>query len=200
MRTLRCSLAERRSASVSSAALTGLTSAQCSPTGQRWSRHHPSRIAFSDASGTQIGREDVALVAADNHVAAERVPASAQHDGGDRREADKDCRPLGGGESIRLRGGRHQRAPHRTDSRSRRPHLAPGGERWADAAPAHIRSRRDRSRPGAAGVSFRARQPSCAGPPTSWLARSQRRRPRAASGCRPARLPTRSQRVLLPAA
>jgi hypothetical protein len=198
MRTLRCSLAERRSASVSSAALTGLTSAQCSPPGQRWSRHPPEPDRLQRREPHPDRREDVALVAADNHVAAERVPA--QHDGGARREADKDCRPLGGGESIRLRGGRHQRAPHRTDSRSRRPHLAPGGERWADAAPAHIRSRRDRSRPGAAGVSFRARQPSCAGPPTSWLARSQRRRPRAASGCRPARLPTRSQRVLLPAA
>ena len=46
--------AARCSSSVRSARLTGVTSDQWLPTGQRWNLHQASRTAFRDTPGTQI--------------------------------------------------------------------------------------------------------------------------------------------------
>jgi hypothetical protein len=60
--------------------LTGLTRVQWWPTGQRWKRHQPRRIDFSEASGTQIVAAHLVAAPAQDHG-----PREAGGDGGDQR-------------------------------------------------------------------------------------------------------------------
>jgi hypothetical protein len=70
-----CLSAVRRSRWLSSDSLTGVTTDQWCPTGQRWTLHHPKRSAFRDTPGIQSVLNRCPLPAANDHVAAERVPA-----------------------------------------------------------------------------------------------------------------------------
>ena len=79
MRVSSCSPAVRFSSSVRSDRLTGVTSDQCAPTGQRWNLHQPNRTDFEGHARNPDRREQMTGTAPDDHIATERVAAEPQH-------------------------------------------------------------------------------------------------------------------------